>query len=146
MKLKKPVLIAVISLMICGIGVLGFLVLFNRPAIPPHGTPHQVLEPESDRSVSISVSTVLLLLAVGIIGVLSVRRQKKDKRKPGQKKAPQILSDERNRAFVSLNKQYLNMQYKITQHKFSGENPPDGLQKEISDLERRVRLISKALE
>jgi hypothetical protein len=48
--------------------------------------------------------------------------------------------------FNSINKQYLNLQYKITQHKFSGDRPPDCLAKELSDLERKVRLISRALE
>ena len=45
-----------------------------------------------------------------------------------------------------LNKQYLNLQYKITQNKITGDHPPNHLLEEISDLERKVRLISRALE
>jgi hypothetical protein len=146
MKNKKPAWIAVISVMICGIGVLGFLVLFNGSVIPRHGITNKLLVPESNRPASISINTALLLLAAGVIGVLSVRRRNKSKRSPAQKTEPKIISEDRNKEFIKLNMQYLNMQYKITQHKFSGENQPDGLRKEIFDLERKVRLISRALE
>jgi hypothetical protein len=83
---------------------------------------------------------------VGVIGMLSVRRKKKNKRSPAKKRAPQTTSKNRNRAFIKLNKQYLDLQYKITRHKLTGDSPPDGLLKEISDLERKIHLISKALE
>jgi Tfp pilus assembly protein PilV len=146
MKIKNLAFIALISMIICGIGVLGFLEIRNKPVIPRHSQQHQIPEPDSDRSALISKSTTLLLLAVGVIGALSVRRKKKNKRSPAQKNKPQTTSDDRNKAFVKLNKQYLNLQYKITQHKFTDENPPDCLLKEISDLERKVRLISRALE
>ncbi|MGD2096698.1 MAG: hypothetical protein PVG35_03905 [Desulfobacterales bacterium] len=63
-----------------------------------------------------------------------------------QTAAPQIPPAVRDKVFVNLNKQYLNLQYKITQHKFSGNPPPDNLLREISDIERRVYLISRALE
>jgi arginine exporter protein ArgO len=88
----------------------------------------------------------LALLAVGLIGVLSVRRKKKTKRSPAKHKTPQTVSQDRNRAFIQLNKEYLNLQYKITQHKFSGDIPPDALIEEITNIERKVRLISRALE
>jgi uncharacterized protein HemX len=146
MKIKNLALIALISMIIYGIGVLGFLEIRNMPMISRDSHQHQIPEPDSEQSASVSKSTTLLLLAVGVIGALSVRRKKKNKRSPTQKNEPQTTSEDRNKAFVKLNKQYLNMQYKITQHKFSGENPPDCLLKEISDLERKVRLISRALE
>ena len=146
MKIKKPVFIALIGTIICGMGIFGFLEIGNRPVNPHPVLQHQIAEPDSDRSASISISTVLLLLAVGVSGVLSVRRKKKNNRRSAQITEPQTTPDDRNKAFVKLNKQYLNLQYKITQNKFSGENAPDCLQKEISDLERKVRLISRALE
>lgn len=146
MKIKNLAFIALISMIISGIAVHGILEIRNKTVIPHRRHQHQIPEPDSDRSALISKSTALLLLAVGVIGALSVRRRKKSKRSPAQKNEPQTISDDRNREFVKLNKQYLNMQYKITRHKFSGENPPDGLRKEISELERKVRLISRALE
>jgi uncharacterized protein HemX len=146
MKIKKPAFIALTSMAICGIGVFGFLGIRNKTVILRDSFQHQIPEPENDRSAPISISTALLLLAVGVSGALSVRRKKKNKRRSAQKNEPQTTSDDRNKAFVKLNKQYLNLQYKITQNKFSGENPPDCLRKEISDLERKVRMISRALE
>ena len=146
MKTKNLALIVLISMIICGIGVLRVLEVHNKSLILRHSHQHQISEQNSDRSVLISKSTALLLLAVGVMGTLSIRRRKKSKRSPAQKNEPQTISDDRNKEFVKLNKQYLNMQYKITQHKFSGENPPDGLRKEIFELERKVRLISRALE
>jgi hypothetical protein len=83
---------------------------------------------------------------VGVVGVLIVRRKKKTKESPLQQTTPPRTSEDRDKAFIQLNKQYLNLQYKITQHKFSGDKPPEGLLEEISNIEREVRLISRALE
>ncbi|MGD8881568.1 MAG: hypothetical protein PVI82_06750 [Desulfobacterales bacterium] len=146
MKMKNLTFIALFSSIICGIGVLIFLEISNRPVIQRHSHPHQIAGPNNDRANSVSKSTTLLLLTVAVIGVLWVRRKKEDKTRPARHNRPQATSEDRNKEFVKLNKQYLNMQYKITQHKFSGENPPDCLRKEISELERKVRLIARALE
>ena len=146
MKIKNLAFIALISMIICGIAVNGILEIRNKTVIPHRSHQHQIPEPDSGRSALIPKGTTLLLLAVGAIGALGVRRKKKNKRSPAQKNEPQTTSDDRNKEFIKLNMQYLNMQYKITQYKFSGENPPDRLRKEISELERKVRLISRALE
>lgn len=129
MKIKNLAYIASIGILTIAGGVLGF-------EAAPHSKP----------SISIPKSTILVLLAVGVVGVLSVRRKKKTKGKPVQQKTPQSISEDRDKAFIQLNKQYLNLQYKVTQHKFSGVNPPDGLLDDISNIEREVRLISRALE
>jgi hypothetical protein len=146
MKIKNLALIALISMMTYGIAIYGIFKVISRSAIYHPNLHDQTLEPGSDRSASISKRTALLLLTVGIIGVLSVRRMNKNTRGSAQKRGPQTISDDRNEAFIKLNKQYLDLQYKITLHKSSGVTPPEGLHKEISDLERRVRLISRALE
>ena len=143
MKIKNLAYIASISMLIIGSGVLGFLEI--RKMIPRQGRQHHQA-PQSKLPVSIPKSTILVLLAVGVGGVLSVRRKKKTKTSPVQQKTPQGISEDRDKAFIKLNKEYLNLQYKITQHKFSGENPPDGLIEAISNMERKVRLISRALE
>jgi len=146
MKIKNLAYIASISVLIIGGGFLGFLEMRKKPVIPRHGRQQQLTTPDNSPSVLIPKSTVLALLAVGVIGVLSVRRKKKNRRSPAQHKTPQIISEERDKAFIQLNKQYLNLQYKITQHKFSGDKPPEGLIEEISNIEREVRLIARALE
>ena len=146
MKTKNLVIIAFVSMVLCAIGVLGFLEAHYRSVILRHIRQHQILPPDGDRSVSISKGTILLLLAVGVIGALSVRRKNKDKGNPVRHQMTRTTSKDRDAAFIMLNKQYLHLQYKVTQHKFSGNRPPDCLLKEISDIERKVRLISRALE
>ena len=146
MKIKNLAYIASISVLIIGSGVLGFLEIHKKPAIPHQGRQHHQAVPHSNPSISIPKSTILVLLAVGVVGVLSVRRQKKTKGSAVQHKTPQRISEDRNKAFIKLNKDYLNLQYKFTQHKYSGDTPPDGLLDEISNIERKVRMISRALE
>ncbi len=146
MRIKNLAYIASISVLIIGSGILGFLEIRKKPVIPDDDRQQHLAVPHSNPSVLIPKSTILVLLAVGVIGVLSVRRRKKTKRSLAQQKAPQSISEDRDKAFIQLNKQYLNLQYKITQHKFSGDNPPDGLLDQISNIEREVRLISRALE
>lgn len=146
MKIKNLAYIASISILIIGGGILGFLEIRQKSEIPSQGRQHHLAAPESKTSVSIPRSTLLALLAVGSIGALSVRRKRKPGKSTSQQKTPQTKSEDRDKAFIELNKQYLNLQYKITQHKFSGDNPPDGLIEEITNIERKVRLISRALE
>jgi hypothetical protein len=146
MKMKNIAYIASISVLVIGAGGLGFFEMLKKPVIPRQGRQHHLAAPDNSPSVSISRSTVLILLAVGIIGVLSVRRKKKIRRSAAQHQTPQIISEDRDKAFIQLNKQYLNLQYKITQHKFAGDKPPEGLIEEISNIEREVRLIARALE
>ena len=127
MKIRNLAYIASISILIIGSGVPGFLETRKKPMIPNQDRQHHLSAPHSKLFVSIPKSTIWVLLAVGVIGVLSVRRKKKIKRSPAQQRAPQKKSEDRDKAFIELNKEYLNLQYKLTQHKFSGENPPDGL-------------------
>jgi hypothetical protein len=146
MKIKNLAYIASISVLVIGGGVLGFLEMRKKPVIPRHGRQHHLTVPHNSPSASIPKSAVLVLLTVGIIAVLINRRKKKAISGAAQNKTPQTLSEDRDKAFIQLNKQYLNLQYKITQHKFSGDKPPEGLIEEISNIERKVRLISRALE
>jgi hypothetical protein len=146
MKIKNLAYMASISVLIIGSGVLGFLEIRKKLTIQHEGRQHHQAAPHSKPSNSIPKSTILILLAVGVVGVLSVRRKKKTKESPVQQMTPPRTSEDRDKAFIQLNKQYLNLQYKITQHKFSGDKPPEGLLEEISNIEREVRMISRALE
>jgi hypothetical protein len=146
MKIKKLAFMALISMIICGTGLLRYFDIHSRSMILGHSHQNQISEPNRDRSVLISKSMTLLLLTIGVIGILAVRRKKENPKEPVQHNSAQIRSEDRNKSFIKLNKQYLKLQYKITQHKISGDSPPDGLVKEFSDLERKIRLISRALE
>lgn len=146
MKIKNLKYVASVCTLMIGIGILGLVEIRTKPEVPRHDRQHQIVQPDSERSVSISKGTSLALLAMGIIGVLCVRHKNKAPKKPAQHTAPQTASEDRDKVFIDLNKQYLNLQYKITQHKFSGDTLPDCLLREISDIERKLRLISRALE
>ena len=146
MRIKNLGYIASISILIIGGGVLGFLEIRKKPEFPQHVGQHHNSARDSDAGVSIPKSAFLILLAVGSIGALCVRRKKNPKIGTAQQEKSQTISEDRDKAFIELNKQYLNLQYKITQHKFSGDSPPEGLIEEITNIERKVRLISRALE
>ncbi len=53
---------------------------------------------------------------------------------------------EREKALIDLQKQFLSLNYKITQYEMSKVNPPEYLLRKFKDVERQVCLISKALE
>ena len=102
-----------------------------------------------ESGTSISKRIILILLTVGIIGITSIRRKTKAAKnavRPPTPQPPQLTPSGRKQAFIDLNKQYLSLQYKVTRNKYSGDTPSAALRKEISDIERKVRLISRALE
>ena len=146
MKIRTPAFIALISMIVCGVGILGFLMIRSRPIVSGHDLAHQVQQSDSDSSAPISLSAALLLLAVGIAGVLGVSRKKNDNSSTAQHTATRPKKNDRDKAFVNLNKQYLNLQYQMTQHRICGDDPPDDLREEIFEIERKVKLIAKALE
>ena len=146
MKIKNLAYLAPIGILILGGGVLGLLEIHKKAVIPHQSRQLHQAATHSKPFISIPKTTILILLAVGVVGVLSVRRKKNTSGNPAQQKTLQSVPDDRNKAFIKLNKEYLNLQYKITQHKFSGDHPPDGLIEELSNVERKVRLISRALE
>lgn len=146
MKIRTPAFIALISMIVCGVGVLGFLKIRSRPLVSGHNLAHQVQESDSDPSVPISLSAALLLLAAGIAGALGVSRKKNDDSSSAQHTAARPKKNDRDKAFVNLNKQYLDLQYQMTQHRICGDDSPDDLREEISEIERKVKLIARALE
>ena len=146
MRIKNLIAIAAISILIIGAGSLGFFEIHKNPGIPHQGRQDHLAAPDNAAFGSIPKTIFLVLLAIGAAGALSVRRKKHPERNTARQKSQPSMPEDRDRAFIELNKQYLNLQYKITQHKFSGDNPPDGLLDEISNIERKVRLISRALK
>ena len=133
-------------MILCAVGVLGFLLIRSRPLISGHSFQYLISGAGGVPAASISFSTVLLLLAVGIAGALGVSRKKKDNVGSSHDHTTHQKSNDRDKAFVNLNKQYLNLQYQMTHHQICGDDPPDDLREEISDIERKVKLIARALE
>jgi hypothetical protein len=48
--------------------------------------------------------------------------------------------------FINLYKRFLYLRYKVTQYQLGGNDPPEYLLNELADVERTVRIISRALE
>lgn len=79
MKFKSVSLYAIILIVIGGL--VGFLIL-SRPVeseISKLKNESQISAPRSSAAASISKGTILLLLAVGVIGALGIGRKKEDK-------------------------------------------------------------------
>ena len=146
MNLKHFTTAALGCMLIAGMGLLEFAEIMAESVAPRNDRQHEATSQNSRAPLSISKGAILVLLAVGVMGVLIVRRKKKTPIRPAQHQMPQKRPEDRDQVFIDLNKQYLNLQYKMTQHQFSGDSPPDGLLEELSEIERKVRLISKALE
>ena len=53
---------------------------------------------------------------------------------------------DREKTLVNLHKQFLKLHYKIAEYDLAGVDPPADLLKEFKDVERQLRLISKAIE
>lgn len=78
MKIKSFSLCAIIGVVITGLMIL---LIFSRPdesEISQLNKQNQISFPETYAAASISKGTILLLLAVGVIGVLGVSRKKKN--------------------------------------------------------------------
>ena len=77
MKIKTFALCAVISVVIIGLLTLIILLHTTESEISQLSNQNQISYPETYASTSISKGTILLLLAVGVIGVLGVARKMK---------------------------------------------------------------------
>ena len=86
MKIKRFSLCAIIGLVITGLIILLILSRSDKSVIAHHNNPHQISVPGSYAAASFSKGTILLLLAVGVIGVLGVGRKKKDRGSNAQNK------------------------------------------------------------
>ena len=53
------------------------------------------------------------------------------------------MKDQKSK-LIKIHKRYLSLIYQINQYQLNGEDPPDGLIKAASDMERIVKLIARA--
>ena len=80
MKIKKLIIILFIGIILSGLMTGVFILDGEMNAVPGRIDQNQAQTTGSYASASISKGTILLLLAVGVIGALGVSRQKKDSR------------------------------------------------------------------
>jgi hypothetical protein len=50
----------------------------------------------------------------------------------------------RESELLKIQKRYLSLIYQLNQYRLKGEDPPEDLIKAISDMERTVKIISRA--
>jgi hypothetical protein len=77
MKVKNIIFFALICFIFSGITTIGFVSIFEKEETIRLLDQNHIKIPETYTAVSISKGTILLLLAVGVIGVLGVSRKKK---------------------------------------------------------------------
>ncbi len=85
MKIKNLIFFLLISILLPGLFIEGFISVHDKEEIymPINQSPLQV--PESYNAASVSKGAVLLLLAVGVIGVLGISRKRKELGIPAQR-------------------------------------------------------------
>jgi len=85
MKIKNLILFGLTSLILSGLTTIVLVSVFDKEETTRLFDQNQVKVPETYTAASISKGTILLLLAVGVIGVLGVSRKKKEILNPAQK-------------------------------------------------------------
>jgi hypothetical protein len=86
MKIKNLILFVLISVILSGLTTIVYVSVFDKEATTRLLDQNQVKIPETHTAASIPKTTILLLLAVGVIGVLGVSRNKKALDDPAEEK------------------------------------------------------------
>ena len=84
MKIKNLIFFALMSVILSGLTTIVYVSVFDKEETTRLLDQNQVKVPDTYNAASISKGTILLLLAVGVIGVLGVSRKKKDIDNPAQ--------------------------------------------------------------
>ena len=78
MKIKHLIFFLIISILLSGLTIAVFITVYDKEEISKPIDQNLFQVPESYNAASVSKGTILLLLAVGVIGALGVSRKKKD--------------------------------------------------------------------
>jgi hypothetical protein len=84
MKIKNLIFFALICVILSGLTTIVYVSVFDNEATTRLLDQNQVKIPETYTAASIPKTTILLLLAVGVIGVLGVSRNRKDLDDPAE--------------------------------------------------------------
>jgi len=96
MKIKSLSLCAIIGILITGLIILIILSLPDKSDISQRNNQNQISISEIHAAASLSKGTILLLLAVGVIGALGISRTKKGIGSPAQRNTTGSASDYEN--------------------------------------------------
>ena len=85
MKIKNLIFFLFISILLSALAIAVSITVFDKNEISKQISQKLFQVPESYNAASVSKGTILLLLAVGVIGVLGISRKKKELGNPAQR-------------------------------------------------------------
>ena len=96
MKIKNLIFFLLIGTLLSGLVTAGFISVHDKEEVSEQIKQNQFQVPESYNAASVSKGTILLLLAVGLIGVLGISRRKREHGSPVQRKETNREPDHQN--------------------------------------------------
>ena len=84
MKIKNLIFILLIGTLLSGLVTAGFISVHDKEEVSEKINQNQFQIPENYNAASVSKGAILLLLAVGVIGVLGISRKKRELGSPAQ--------------------------------------------------------------
>jgi hypothetical protein len=96
MKIKNLIFFLFISILLSGLAIAVFITVYDKEEISKQINQNLFQVPESYNAASVSKGTILLLLAVGVIGVLGISRKKRELGSPAQRNETNREPDHHN--------------------------------------------------
>ena len=96
MKIKNLIFFLLIGTLLSGLVTAGFISVHDKEEVSEKIKQNQFQIPESSNAASFSKGTLLLLLAVGVIGVLGIGRKKRGLGSPAQRNGTNSEADHQN--------------------------------------------------
>ena len=96
MKIKNFIFFLFISILLSALAIGVFITVYEKAEISKQISQKLFQVPEGYNAASVSKGTILLLLAVGLIGVLGISRKKKELGNPAQRNETDREPDHQN--------------------------------------------------
>ena len=96
MKIKNLIFFIFISILLSGLAIAVFTTVYDKDEISKQISQKLFQVPEGYNAASVSKGTILLLLAVGLIGVLGISRKKRELGGPAQRNGTNSEADHQN--------------------------------------------------
>jgi hypothetical protein len=96
MKIKNLIFFLLIGTLLSGLVTAGFISVHDKEEVSEQIKQNQLQIPESYHAASVSKGTILLLLAVGVIGVLGISRKKRELGGPAHRNGTNREADHQN--------------------------------------------------
>jgi len=96
MKIKNLIFILLIGTLLSGLVTAGFISVHDKEEVSEKINQNLFPVPENYNAASVSKGAILLLLAVGVIGVLGISRKKRELGSPAQGSGLDRESDHQN--------------------------------------------------